>query len=69
MLPLNFGVLSFDNLVSASEELHGVKELFTVLLIAGFSKKKFCPLLSKFHLFLSPCPLIQVHSSFVHGIP
>ena len=40
MVPLNFGISSFGNLTHASEDLDAVKELFTGLLSAGFSRRK-----------------------------
>ena len=68
ILPLNFGISKFGNLTRASEDFDDVKEIFTGLLIAGFTRNsqfllkrlQFRPLLSKFHLVLPRCPLAQV---------
>ena len=42
ILPLNFGISKFGNLTRASEDFDDVKEIFTGLLIAGFTRNNFC---------------------------
>ena len=77
MLPLNFGISCFGNLIRASEDLDDVKELFAGLLTAGSSRiksilltrLKFRPLLSKFLTVPSHCSLAQVHFNFFCRVP